>query len=705
MTRDDIFFILHERNYITDVARNPVPVPPGLDATQPGTTPAIVTAVDAQAASANSMALTTTARTGDLVGGSGAEGSSSASIAPAQSAESRASLHGAIASSAQDGEPQRSSSLIGSPAALEGSNGLGLHESAPLPSADLNGPSPSVAAAPLPLPPPASGPATPSTPGPATTTAFGPGVHPPQSVPPQPHHQSQSQPSGVFRGNQWTKLREQKLVQAAIAAGQPAPEGLIHKWVEGGGGVVTESGGGGVSEVSTPQQQPPPPSRPASAPPRAAGHYRGNGWTVRKKDRDPHGSSGTPTSQQRAGAAAATSSAAAGGRTHSSSPVRKLVIPTSYKIHPDRAEVRAYLEKHFETKKDWIRLRPDRLKWTPFLVTRVFGLGVDVGSTAVDGMAHQGGDGGGDAAEGPRATTSSDPGQGQGGLGAKGGESLSTSVFGGAAAEDAARGTDFALDNYAAGGGGYHASGAVDDADDVDAEGEVDDEVVGARRPTRGRKVAAQSDSEEEEEEPLFPPSSSSTDDDDDSDDEDGYFPRKRPRYGGAGPRSHDRGGSRRRAAGTTNGTSNSPQQQRRTSSRRLSSRLQCSNSADRVDGSAGNQDGNEADPTYGDGVGPSRRLPGRQASRAASRILATQAGMLRDSSSSEEEDAERRRQRRAGRSGTSPVKMPPAVEGQQPEQLQELESAAMSDRANRRFGDEQATSMEVDPSPELVAG
>ena len=704
MTRDDIFFILHERNYITDVARNPVPVPPSLDATQPGTTPAIVSAVDAQAASASSMPMsmtlttTTTARTNDAVGG-GAEGSSASIISGQESADSQASLAGAAAiSSTEDGEPQRSPSLVGSPAA----NALGLHAGAPSSGTDPNGPSTSVSAASL---PPPSGPATPSTPGPATTmtTAFIPGVHPaPQSVPPPPHHQSQSQPGGIFRGNQWTKLREQKLVQAAIAAGQPAPEGLIHKWAVGGGGgggVVTESGGGGMSEVSTPPPQlPPPPSRPASAPPRAAGHYRGNGWTARKKERDPHGSSGTPTNAQQRGSSTGGGGAAAG---RPRSPVRKLVIPTSYKIHPDRAEVQAYLDKHFETKKDWIRLRPDRLKWTPFLVTRVFGLGVDVGSTAVDGMAHQGGGDGDTAAAG----TSKGLGRGQGGLGAKGGESLSTSVFGGAAADDAA-GTDFALDNYAAGGGGYHDSGAVDDADDVDAEGEVDDEeVVGARRPTRGRKVARQMDSEEEEEvveeEPLFPPSSSSTDDDDDSDDEDGYFPRKRPRYGGAGARHNDRGGggSRRRAAAatTTNGTSNSPQQpQRRTSSRRLSTRQQGSaiSAADRV--------GDEEDPSYGDGVGPSRRLPGRQASRAASRILATQAGMLRDSSSSEEED-ERRQPRRTGRSGTSPVKIPPATDEQQPEQAQTLESVAVGDRAN--VGDQQqATSMVVDPSPELVA-
>ncbi|GAA5851137.1 hypothetical protein JCM3766R1_006580 [Sporobolomyces carnicolor] len=58
-------------------------------------------------------------------------------------------------------------------------------------------------------------------------------------------------------------------------------------------------------------------------------------------------------------------------------------VPTRYKIHFDRDVVREYLDKN--RKKDWVRLRPDRLKWTPFLVTRGFGLATEVGSTAIEG--------------------------------------------------------------------------------------------------------------------------------------------------------------------------------------------------------------------------------------------------------------------------------------------------------------------------------
>ncbi|GAA5912830.1 hypothetical protein JCM6882_000440 [Rhodosporidiobolus microsporus] len=127
--------------------------------------------------------------------------------------------------------------------------------------------------------------------------------------------------------------------------------------------------------------------------------FRGNQWTTRKrlpKDKRPGGGGGGGGGRTAPSTPAGTTSTAA----PASPPQKKLVVPTAYRIHPDFAEVRAYVDKHFESKKEWIRLRPDRLKWTPFLVTRGFGLGVDVGSTALDGTARREGGGEGVGAKG-----------------------------------------------------------------------------------------------------------------------------------------------------------------------------------------------------------------------------------------------------------------------------------------------------------------
>ncbi|GAA5928586.1 hypothetical protein JCM1841_000168 [Sporobolomyces salmonicolor] len=155
----------------------------------------------------------------------------------------------------------------------------------------------------------------------------------------------------------------------------------------------------------------PTPPLPAPAPVHAPKHaFRGNQWTSRKRTSTAAQKNPSSSSSSRA---AADSSSHAQTDSHDHLAAPKLAIPTSYRIHFDRALVRDYLAKNAE--KDWIRLRPDRLKWSPFLVTRGFGLGVEVGSTAKDGTGEGGEEGGAG---------------GGGGVGAKGGDSTQ----GGAAA-------------------------------------------------------------------------------------------------------------------------------------------------------------------------------------------------------------------------------------------------------------------------------
>ena len=56
------------------------------------------------------------------------------------------------------------------------------------------------------------------------------------------------------------------------------------------------------------------------------------------------------------------------------------VIPVDYEIILDKSRVQAYLDK-WEAK-EYLQLRPDHLQWSPFLVTRGYGLDVPVGSIA-----------------------------------------------------------------------------------------------------------------------------------------------------------------------------------------------------------------------------------------------------------------------------------------------------------------------------------
>ncbi|BGP60493.1 Histone acetyltransferase [Rhodotorula toruloides] len=489
MTRDDIYFILHERGYITDLSQQPVPVPANLAAIPPTAPPVAQGGLFAPA-----------------IGPPPAPATPSGPAVPA-------------ASSAQ-------TNSLAAPTVPAGAHPVPAQRAPPVPQpgGDLTvnaQPSTSMttgAGTPRPL-------ALGSAPGSARTS---PGPQTPGGVGPRG-----GMKTNIFRGNQYTKAREQKLLEEALAAGLPPPEGLIHRFGE---------------EEKKRERKTPRPSGSASGTGTPRHPFYGNQWSAKKQRAS--GSSG----QQ-------------GGAGHHQSP-KKLVVPTSYKIHPNREEVDAYLARHFESKKEWIRLSPDALKWTPFLVTRGFGLGVDVGSTAVDGMQQQ---------------------RQMAGLGAKG-DAQTTGSTTGTGTED------------------HSAHASVNGGKDVemqDVGGKEDAEAADVERSPSLHGGDDGHSEMDEDEDPFANLSSSSTDDFDDDDGE------------GSDPRRNSRRFSSRNGA---------------TSTRSLRTTRQRSTSAT-----------------------PSRRLPGRQASRLASRALASQVSLLDGEA---EESESRGQKRRLTRS--SPVKIPP---------------------------------------------
>lgn len=58
------------------------------------------------------------------------------------------------------------------------------------------------------------------------------------------------------------------------------------------------------------------------------------------------------------------------------------IIPSNYKITIDKEIIEAHVQKW--EKKDYLQLKPDKLQWSPFLVTRGYGLSTEVGSTGID---------------------------------------------------------------------------------------------------------------------------------------------------------------------------------------------------------------------------------------------------------------------------------------------------------------------------------
>ncbi|GAA5944545.1 uncharacterized protein JCM15063_004917 [Sporobolomyces koalae] len=219
--------------------------------------------------------------------------------------------------------------------------------------------------------------------------------------------------------------------------------------------------------------------------------FRGNQWTSRKRNASGSASRTRPSSshsnnndRSRTGGATASSNS-----HHHGHPAPKLVIPTRYKIHWDREIVHEYLEKN--RAKDWIRLRPDRLKWTPFLITREFGLTVDVGSTAIEGTVATGQE------------------EGQAEASDQGGDAIGNDQVPVPARTDEARASSRVGRSPS-----LHAPDPMSIHDEHSENGEEDAEVE-----KDGEPVEEEDEEEEEEEAFDFDASSSSTD----SDDGDGY--------------------------------------------------------------------------------------------------------------------------------------------------------------------------------------
>lgn len=110
-----------------------------------------------------------------------------------------------------------------------------------------------------------------------------------------------------------------------------------------------------------------------ASPHQRTGHSRTTtGWTIRKRS-------------QNNSFSAARVEGSSSRKPHADDPhgIPTAPIPRNYKISFDPIEVAAHVEKW--ARKDYITLKPDKLHWTPFLVTRGFGLDVNVGSTALEG--------------------------------------------------------------------------------------------------------------------------------------------------------------------------------------------------------------------------------------------------------------------------------------------------------------------------------
>lgn len=79
---------------------------------------------------------------------------------------------------------------------------------------------------------------------------------------------------------------------------------------------------------------------------------------------------------------------------HHDSTTPELVIPSAYKIVVDRVKVAAYVQRWRSKEKYEVRLRPEQLKWTPFLVQRNYGMDIMPVLSAVGGVLNSGGSGG-----------------------------------------------------------------------------------------------------------------------------------------------------------------------------------------------------------------------------------------------------------------------------------------------------------------------
>lgn len=98
--------------------------------------------------------------------------------------------------------------------------------------------------------------------------------------------------------------------------------------------------------------------------------------------RRPHANQWTARKRLREEAAAAAGIVAAPDPDHDPHQVPTVELPTNYRITWDPMVVEQHVQK-WERKKH-LTLKPEKLQWSPFLVTRGFGLEVDVGSTVLE---------------------------------------------------------------------------------------------------------------------------------------------------------------------------------------------------------------------------------------------------------------------------------------------------------------------------------
>ncbi|GAA5854791.1 hypothetical protein JCM9279_000947 [Rhodotorula babjevae] len=534
MTRDDIYFILHERGWITDLSKKKSPpaqaaLPPLVPAPPPqphvnGASTSAPTAEENPHAPSPELAAPP------------ADSASSTSAAPSSST---------TAPTAPTPAPTATVSTFVLPNLNSGSAPSPLAPGSALPAL----PTPAASAS-APLPPLPSMSTRPRTPLVADAT-------------PKPQKRA-------WGGNQWTKLRQQREREAAIAAGLPPPPPVVStRDLKRDAAAAAESS----SSVG------------------ATGEKRkwgGNQWTSRK--------------QRNAVTASSASAADKHPSAHHHGAQKKPAIPAAYKIEPSQAEVEAYLARHAETKKQWIRLRPDRLKWTPFIVTRGFGLQVEVGSTAVDGTVGL-------------------P-EGQGGVGAKAGEDSQQPQ-----PQQAEQGDDVDMDGARGEGGDDEPSPSLHGGDDEDE----DDPFLDRERATSATSRSSRSPS---------PSSSSSGGDSDDLD-----------RYGGpvkkrSAPRPRQNGSrtSARRSAANAAAAAPASTRSLRTTRQRSASTLEHGSPASGGALLLDEVDEDEDEPSSSRRGG---RPAARRASRVASRALAEQTAAI--ASSSSDEDGERARRYRRG--------------------------------------------------------
>ncbi|GAA5933213.1 hypothetical protein JCM3775_002571 [Rhodotorula graminis] len=528
MTRDDIYFILHERGWIIDLSKNkspPVqPVPPPLASAQ-------------QPQQVNGTSTSATA-TSEIPHAPSPE----LAAPPVDGPSSAAAPTSSTATAPAPAPP-----ALGAVSTFVLPNPGSAPSSASLPSLPAN-PSPAPAA-PAPLPPLPS------------TSAAAPARIVAESTP-KPQKRA-------WGGNQWTKLRQQREREAAIAAGLPPPPPVISTRD------LKRDADGGHAAPATGEKR----------------RWGGNQWTTRK---------------QRNAVAASTDKRPTAAAAHHDGPQKAPTIPAAYKIEPSQAEVEAYLARHAETKKQWIRLRPDRLKWTPFIVTRGFGLQVEVGSTAVDGTVGL-------------------P-EGQSGVGAKGGDD---------SRQQGAQVGDSAVVGAPAEAGLDEPSPSVhgDDEDD-------DDPFLDPERATSATSRSSRSRS----------PSSSSSSSGGDSDDFDRYGgPVGNKRRRAPAPRQNgSRTSARRSAANAAPPSTRSLRTTRQRSASTLEHGSPAAGPALLLDDDNVEEEQEDEQPSSSRRGG---RPAARRASRVASRALAEQTAAIA-SSSSDDENGERasRYRRLAGR-------------------------------------------------------